>query len=473
MRSRPARPGRARLAGLAAGLVLLVAGCTNGVPGTPTAMDIGPLTTAEGTAQSLVDFAEAGAVHYTGNLSAADGAPVTVDLHALPTGEVFGTVSVNALPATVTVVGDDLYLRANSKFWNGMAARFGVSDGDGGALADRWVKLPTSLIGIEFGQVFTPDLVSQAAGQVVESDGRTQLSDNPQESVAGVAAYVVQVDGGKVYLATESPHGPLRFELDRIGGADTTAVEDVVLDVVDVSPRALTLYQDLAKRASTELTTAVDALTGIEQGAHRFDACGASSCTLVVDIRNNGKSAVRVHLKAAWTGDDEPLGSCEAQVGPVAPGAGSSVSCKIATPQWVSFYQRANSVPGTHPYGAQWSALVLATPPDVAALNQAAKAAPAAADTENTEGTYAVYQIGYAGKPWKYGVVPTRYWRDHTAAQLRSCLAATKAACAASLITTADGVASAHALVTDLVTTYRTENDTCPVGQWVSCAPAG
>jgi len=455
------------------GMVLLVAGCTSGVAGTPTAIDVGPLTTAEGTAQSLVDFAEAGAVRYTGTLHAADGAPVTVDVHALPTGEVFGSISVNSLPATVTVIGGNLYLKGNAKFWNGMAARFGVADGDGGALANRWVKLPTSLIGIEFSQVFTPDLVSQTAGQVVESDSRTPLERNPTETVAGVAAYVVTVEGGKVYLAAEAPHGPLRFALDRIGGAGATAVQDVVLDVVDVSPQALTHYQNLAKRASTELTTAVDALTGIEQGEHRFDACGAPSCTLVVDIRNTGKSAVRVHLRANWTGDDQPLGSCEAQVGPVAPGAGSSVSCKLATPQWASFYQRANSVPGTHPYGAQWSALVLAEPPDLTDLNQSAKSGAATADTDKPEGTHAVYEISYAGKPWKYGVVPTRYWRDHTAAQLRGCLAATGSACSASLVTTADGAASAHALVTDLVETFRSENDECPVGQWVSCTPAG
>jgi hypothetical protein len=465
------RPGRTGLASLAAGMVLLVAGCTSEVAGTPEAIDIGPLTTAEGTAQSLVDFAEAGAVHYTGTMLAADGAPVSVDVHALPTGEVFGKITVSKLAATVTVIGDNLYLKGNPRFWNGMAARFGVSDGDGGALANRWVKLPTSLIGIEFGQVFTPDLVSQTAGQVVETDGGTDLSANPTQDVAGVPAYVVQVEGGKVYLAEQAPHGPLRFELDRIGSAETTAVEDVALNVVDVSPQAVRLYQNLAKQATTELSTAVDALTGIEQGAHRFDACGAPSCSLVVDIRNTGKSAVRVHLKADWTGDDEPLGSCESQVGPVAPGAGTKISCKISTPEWVSFYQRANSVPGTHPYGAQWSALVLAEPPDVAELNLSAKAAPATADESKTEGSHAVYAITYAGKAWKYGVVPTRYWRDHSAAQLRGCLADTRSACMASLVTTADGAASAHALVTKLVTTYRTENDECPVGQWVSCAP--
>ncbi|HEX2132923.1 MAG TPA: hypothetical protein VHH15_15345 [Actinophytocola sp.] len=466
------RPGQARLAGLLAGLVLLVTGCTSSVAGTPGGVDIGPLTTEDGTAQALVDFTEAGAVHYTGSLVAADGAAFTVDLHALITGEVFGRISVDGVGAAVTVVDDLLYLKGDGRFWNGMAARFGVAGGNGAAFADRWVKLPTSLIGVEFGEVFAPDVISQTAGPVVESDARTELSANPKESVAGTEVYVVQVDGGKVYLAAEAPHAPLRFELDRIGSADTTAVTDVVLDVVDATPRAATIYRDLAKRAKTELTTAVDALVGIDQGEHRFSACGAPSCTLSVDIRNTAKTAVRVHLKADWTGDGAPLGSCEAKVGPVAPGAASTIGCKITSQAWVDFYQRANSVPGTHPYGAQWSALVLAEPPKATELNAAAQAEPAVADPAKTEGSHAVYQISFAGTVWKYGVVPHQYWRDHTDAQLGSCLTQTESACSASLVTAADGPASAHALVTRLVADYRTENDECPAGQWVSCTPA-
>ncbi|MCT2584075.1 hypothetical protein [Actinophytocola gossypii] len=466
------RPGRATLAGLLVGLVLLVTGCTSTVAGTPDGVDIGPLTTEAGTAQALLDFTEVGAVHYTGSLVAADGAAFTVDVHALATGAVFGRISVNGMSAAVTVIDDVLYLKGDGRFWNGMAARFGVAGGNGEAFADRWVKLPTSLIGVEFGEVFAPDVISRTAGPVVESDARSELSANPRESVAGTEVYVVQVDGGKIYLAAEAPHGPLRFELDRIGSADTTAVTDVVLDVADASPSAPTIYRDLAKRARTELTTAVDALVGIEQGEHRFEACGAPSCTLRVDIRNTGKSAVRVHLKADWTGDSAPLGSCEAKVGPVAPGAASTIGCKITTQAWVDFYQRANSVPGTHPYGAQWSALVLAEPPKATELTAAARAEPATADPARTEGSHAVYQIVHAGTVWKYGVVSQQFWRDHTDGQLPGCLTQTESACSASLVTAADGSASAHALLTQLVADYRDENGECPAGQWVACVPA-
>ena len=464
------RTGRRRgaLAGLLAGLAVAVAGCTNAVAGAPAAIDIGPLTTAEGTAQALLDFSEAAAVHYTGSLVAGDGAELTVDVTATLTGEVSGKITVNGLGADVLLVGDTLFLKGGADFWSGMVERYGVTSGDGSALAGRWVKLPTSLIGVEFGEIFTPDVVSQTAGRVAEKIADLEIRHNRKESVGGVEAYQVQVEGGTVYFATAEPHGVLRFELEKLGSSDTTSVTEVSLDVADTSPGVVSFYQSLTKAAGG-LTTAVDALTGVEQGAHRFEACGAPSCSLVVDIKNTGKTAVRVHLRANWTGDGNKLGSCEGKAGPVGPGKAGKIRCKIATPQWVSFFQRANSVPGTHPYGAQWSALVLAEPPDLADLKERAAAKAATEDRDQTEGSHAVYRISYAGKVWKFGVVPGRYWREHGNDQLRGCLASTRSACSVSLVTATDDPVSAHALAASLIETYRTENEKCPAGQWVSC----
>lgn len=464
------RAARRRLtfAGLVAGFALVVAGCTNAVAGTPRGVNIGPLTTAEGTAQALVDFSESAAAHYTGSLVAADGAELTVDLTATLTGEVYGNITIDSLAASVLYVGKTLYLKAATNFWSGMVARFGVTSGDGSALANRWVKLPTSLIGVEFGEIFTPDVVAQTAGKVEKQTADLELRHNAKESIGGVDAYAVKVEGGTVYFATGDPHGVLRFDLDKLGSGENTSVRNVLLDVADSSPNAPAVYQSLAKSASG-LSTAVDALTGIQQGAHRFDKCGAPSCTLIVDIKNTAKSAVRVHLRANWTGDGAKLGTCESKAGPVAPGASKKLSCRITSAQWKSFYQRANSVPGTHPYGAQWSALVLADPPDVGDLKTWAAAQPAAADDDKTDGSHAVYEMNAGGTPWKYGVVSNRYWREHAADQRRACMAAARSACSVSRVTVADDPVSAHALAAKLVTDYKAEHGSCPPGQWVSC----
>jgi hypothetical protein len=466
MRGQVAR--RRTLTGLVAGIALLAAGCTDSVEGSPRGVDIGPLTTAEGTAQALTDFAEAAAVHYTGSLVAADGGELTADVVATLTGEVSGTITIDGLPATVLYVGKTLYLKAANNFWGGMAARFGVTSGDGSALANRWVKLPTSLLGVEFGEIFTPDVVAQAAGKPDDKIASLDLVHNAKESIGGVDAYAVKTDNGTVYFDTHEPHGVLRFDLARLGSADTTSVSSVLLDVADDSPDVVAVYQSLTKAAGG-LSTAVDALTGVTQGAHKFDKCGAPGCTLIVDVKNTAKSAVRVHLLANWTGDGAKLGSCESKSGPLAPGKGGKVSCKITTAQWKSFYQKANSVPGTHPYGAQWSALVLADPPDLGDLTTWAAAQPAAEDGDKKDGSHAVYELSAGGTPWKYGVVPARYWRDHANDQLRGCMAGTKSACAASLVTMTDDPASAHALAAKLVADYESEHDGCPAGQWVSC----
>lgn len=459
---------RGTVAGLAAGLALALAGCTNAVEGSPRGVDISPLSTAEGTSQALVDLAESAAVHYTGSLVAADGAELTADVTGTLTGEVSGNITINALPASVLYVGKTLYLKAATNFWSGMVARFGVTSGDGSALANRWVKLPTSLVGVEFGEIFTPDVVAQTLGKAEKATAELALRHNAKESIAGVDAYKVKTEGGTVYFATAEPHGVLRVELDSLGSAENTTVTDVLLDVSDTSPDAVAFYQSLAK-TSAGLNTAVDAMTGIQQGAHRFDKCAAQSCTLVVDIKNTAKSAVRVQLRADWTGDGTKLGSCESNAGPVAPGAGGKVSCRLTSAQWKTFYQKANSVPGTHPYGAQWSALVLADRPDVADLTTWAAAKPAVADDDKTDGSHAVYEIDAGGQVWKYGVVPNRYWHDHATDQLRECMGGSRSACAVTLVTVADDPVSAHALTAKLVADYQAEHQACPAGQWVSC----
>lgn len=457
-----------RLALLLTGLALAVAGCTSDVVGSPKGIDISPLTTSEGTTQALVDLSEAAAVHYTGSLVAGDGAELTADVTATHTGELSGTITIDALPASVLYVGKTLFLKAATNFWSGMIARFGVTVGDGSALANRWVKLPTSLIGVEFGEIFTPDVIAQALGKVDPQSADLELRQNAQDSVAGADAYAVKVKGGTVYFATDKPHGVLRVEVGRLGSGENTAVTDVVLDVADASTDVLGFYQSLATTAK-KLNTAVDALVGIEQGQHRFDKCAAASCTLIVDVKNTAKTAVRVHLRANWTGDGDKLGTCQSTAGPVAPGAAGKLSCRITSAQWKTFYQKANSVPGTHPYGAQWSALVLADPPDIGDLDSWAATKPAVADDDKTDGSHAVYEIRAGPNVWKYGVVPNRSWRDHAVEQLRECTSGARSGCSVARVTVADDPVSAQALAAKLVADYETENKSCPAGQWVAC----
>ncbi|MGB3445028.1 MAG: hypothetical protein WBA97_40350 [Actinophytocola sp.] len=457
-----------RLVPLFLAAALGLTACTNAVGGAPTGVDIGPLTTAEATAAALTSFAESAATRYQGAFKASDGSDFTVDVTATSTSEVFGSITVDKLGATIVVLDKTLYLKGAPEFWAAMAARFGVSSGDGTALGNRWVKLPTVLLGIEFADILTPALVSQTAGKVTEgADDGLPATTTAAGTVEGLE---IPVDGGKVYLAKDAPHGVVAIALDEIGSAENTKAINLVVAVTDVSSTINKIYSDLAAQAKNELVTSVDALTTITQGGNRFEACGPPSCTLFVDVTNPSKKAVKVHLKVDWTGDNAPLGSCEQTVGPVQPGASATMSCAITTPEWVSFHQRANTVPGSHPYGAVWTALALADPPDAAPLQErgAAKPADAKAATDGEKG-HAVYKISFAGGVWKYGVVAARYWRDQAKVQLRGCLGTTRSVCTSSLVTTAENPVSAFALATQLVATYKQEKGACPAGQWVSC----
>jgi hypothetical protein len=459
---------RRLIAVLTAGLLALTA-CTNDVSGSAKGVAIGPLTTAEATAAALQSFAESAAVHYQGALKASDGADFTVDVTATSGGEVFGGITVQGLGATIVVVDKTLFLKGAPEFWAALAARFGVTSGDGTALGNRWVKLPNVLLGVEFADIFTPDVVAQTAGKATK-DGDKALTTVTKQ-VGAVQAIEVPVAGGTVYLAKDAPHGVVNIALDEIGTAENTKAKNMSVAVSDVSATIAKTYGDLGAQGKGELATAVDALTSINQGANRFDACGAPSCTLVVDVTNPSKKAVKVHLHADWTGDNAPLGACEQISEPLQPGASASMSCAINSPQWVSFFQRANSVPGTHPYGAVWTALALADAPDVKSLDELAAAKPAdAKNKQESESGHAVYKISNADGVWKYGVAPAKYWRDDAKQQLRPCLGVTKSVCTYSLITTTPNEVSAYGLVNQEVAAFVKDKGKCPGGQWVSCA---
>jgi hypothetical protein len=467
-RRHPDRPGRGRYTAVL--LAAVLAGCTNSVTGQPTAIEIGPLTAKEAVDQSLkADLAEAAALQFTGDLTSSDRTPMSISVTALATGEVFGTIALDGLQATILVIDRVIYLKAATDFWTVNAPRLGILAADASALADRWVEVPTDLITISFGDILTPTEIVRSAGEVAKGD--QLLPDKPTGDVGGVEAVEVPTAQGTVTLAAAAPHGVLKIDLKKLGrpGGGGNGATDVALTVKDVSAQANQFYADLAKQAKAELGLAIDGLTTVLQTGNRFEPCGDPSCTLAVDFTNESKLAVRVHLRAAWNGDNQPLGNCDATSDPVAPGATGTISCQIATPEWVSFWQRANTVAGEHPYGAVWSTVVLASPPDLAALERRAATKPTPQKKGGT-GKYHVYRVTHGGEVWKFGATKARDWQQAIEAQLRGCESTTDSACAYHEIAATDDGVAAGELVSALVAEYRKDHeDKCPEGQWVGC----
>jgi hypothetical protein len=460
------RRGWSRLAACLGAIVLACTACSNAIAGTATPAAIPPLSATESIEQALLDFGEAGTVHYKGTLTTASDEKVAFDLTVSLSGEVLGTITVDQAPAaSVLMVNKGLYLKAPAAFWTSLRG-IGEGEGKGTAIADRWVKLPPVLLGVDFGEMFTPDAFSQNLIRAPKSAGQGALTEQPRSTESGVEVIKVGMDTGAIYLAAKAPYGLTKITLSQYGSTDNTRVKDLITDVTDTSAGTVKFYQDLAAQAG-QLNTAIDALTTVQQGAHRFDQCGATSCSLIVEFTNTAKVPVRVHVKADWTGDNAPIGSCEVEVGPIAPGQPGSATCTLASAEWAAFWQRAHSVVGTHPYGASWAPLVLADAPDIGTISARASAKPA--EPKKTEGNTTVYSITFADKVWKYGVVPSKFWQDQASQQLRDCLAASRAVCAYTQLAATDNAASAYALEGQLVATYQTQKGGCPAGQWVSC----
>lgn len=454
---------------------LLVGGCASGVAGTPVGVEIPETGTRAAVTKSLIDLAESGALRYAGTLSTASDDAMTFDLTAVVTGEMHGTITLEGKPATVVLVNRTLYVKAAADFWSALS---GVANGQGkgAAVADRWVKVPAGLIGVEFADVFTPDVLGPNLGKGMDGVPESPLASGEKTTVGEVPAVKVRTGSGVVYLAEKAPHGVLKIELEKAGKSGSTSAEDLVATVADTSSGIASAYQAISGHAA-QLGSAIDVLTTIDEGGHRWGDCGASSCAIIVDFTNTSKAAVRVSVRANWVGDGAALGSCDAVAGPVAPGQASSATCVISSPQWVDFHRRANSVPGNHPYSAEWSTLVLADAPDLTQLTARTTAKPAPAGEAKTEGSHYLYKITYsdsAKKPsvWKFGVVPGKFWADHARQQLGACLTGTRSVCSVELVTATGDAVSAHGLLVTLVGEQRATG-ACPTGQWVSCATSG
>ncbi|CAM3558871.1 hypothetical protein KIPE111705_14170 [Kibdelosporangium persicum] len=450
--------------GILAVAVLLSSGCTGDEP-SPNGPPPPRIVTTDAVDQSIVDLRSAGAVHYNGSLTAPAGDTVTMKVTVTKAGEAIGDLSVNGLPAAVLVVGHTLYLKAGLDFWLKLS---GVPDSTAPTVADRWVKAPGVLLGVDIERIFDTETLPALFGRPVGGQAPDAVK---RTKVAGQEVLEVPTDTGVLYLGVNPPHGLVRFDLTKSGKTDPTKVRDLAFSVTDATADMAALYRDLAARTA-ELDTAYDPFTGVRQGAHRFQNCGATSCAIVVELTNTGKQPIRVAVKATWTGAGAVIGSCESRVGPLQPNQAGSATCTLASPQWTQFYRRAQSVAGQHPYGAEWTAMALITPPDPTELRTLATSAET--PVANPQGNQHVYVIrDSAGKDdkhiWKYGVSTGPEWRRIADDQLKYCKASGKADCVAEEVAATGDPASAHALARQLVDAYRGRAGSCPPAQWVGC----
>jgi hypothetical protein len=442
----------------------LVVACSDPVSGQGQGTPVPVLSAGQSARQSLTDLAEAGVVHYQGTLHNPNGKQVTLDVNVTATGEAGGTISVGGQQGSLEVVNGTLYVNAPAQFWSLLSG----DPGNQGAAEDRrWVKLPAVAVGLEIGVALRPNAFAAALAGKIDNTTADPLAGQPTTTIHGVRAMQVGVGDGAVDLAAAGPHGVLHVTLPSGLGNAT----DVSLDVTDGSGGEAGVYQNLSQQ-STLLGAAVDTSIDIVQRSQTWGPCTVAACSVIVTFANGSPVATKVVVAGTWIGEGAPVGTCRTVVGPVAPGKSANATCTDSSPQWKSFFTRARSTPGQHPYEMDWTAEALAAPPDLDRLAGEATDAktPATVDSTRSGAAY-VYVIDYQDSSartevWKYGVTNTANWQATADGQLAACRSVSRTSCTAALVTSAPNRPSADALVASLVA----KANGCPPGQWVDCA---
>jgi hypothetical protein len=457
--------GRWRGWAVLAAVLLGCAGCAFTVGGAPAATPVPVLSAAQTVQQSLLNLAEAGVLHYHGSLVNPNHKTIDLDISVTATGEAGGSITAGGQQGALVMVDGTLYVDAPAQFWSALAGDPGSQPE---AVDSRWVRVPSVAVGVDLGMVLRPDALGAALDRQVDAGDTTPLAAVRATKVNGAKAIAIPIRDGTVFVAAATPHGALHVDVP----AGLGDAKNVSLDVADVSASEAGVYQNIDQQAQ-QLQTVVDTAVHVQQGGQTWGPCAAAACSVVVTFTNAGTTATKVIVQGRWIGDSQPTGTCQAVVGPVAPGATTTATCTNDTPQWTTFFNHAHATPGQHPYQVDWTAEALATPPDLTALGAetTAAATPAPRDAQGTGPTF-VYVIDYqdrAGHPqvWKYGVTDSRSWQDYAGGELTACRSASRTSCSVDLVATAANRPSADALASTLVAAAGKAG--CPPGQWVDC----
>lgn len=459
-----------------AGAVLVCAGCAASVTGSPVAVPV-PVESASDVARlAILNVSEASVLHLRGTLTTKDNDQLTIDFLTTSSGELTGTVTLDGQQAQVADLGGRLYVDAGQAFWTAIAD---LPSGSDSAAAGNWVTVPTDLLGVDPRSELTPAAIgNELTSTFGKTDNRTftSLGTTDQGGTSVVRFSANEESTGAMLVSAAAPHGVVHAEFE-VGSGNA-----LVIDISDASATAAGVYQTLSQQAAA-LQTAIDPNLDIQQGGQTWGACGADSCAVNVTFTNSSSVSTKVLVMGNWTGDNNPVGSCQAISDPVAAGAGGSATCTVSTPEWAAFYHHAQTVAGSHPYEARWAAFALAEPPNQQTITteqteaaNPAKPVATAGDTGTASGGEFVYRIDYqdsAGRTqvWKYGVTNAASWQNYAGPQVTSCFAERRTSCAVSLVGRAPNLVSAQASVVQLVSSAtEATGKHCPPGQWAFCS---
>ncbi|HEV3360142.1 MAG TPA: hypothetical protein VG247_25290 [Pseudonocardiaceae bacterium] len=455
-----------------AGAVLLCAGCAETVSGQPHGVAVPVESVTQVVRQAIDNITEAGALHLSGTLTTKANDQLTVDLFTTASGEVTGTATLDGQQAQLADLSGRLYVNASQAFWSAIAD---LPSGSDSAAAGKWVTVPTDLLGVDPVTDLTPQALGRNLGEWLDTPDNRAFASIARTQHDGASAVQINPavpDGTRAMMVSAAaPHGIVYLKVP------VSDASELSVDVSDASPNVATVYQTMSAQANV-LQTAIDPNLDIQQGSQTWGTCGATSCAVNVAFTNSSSVSTKVLVIGNWTGDNNPVGTCQVITDPVAAGAGGTATCTVSTPGWAAFYHHAQTVPGSHPYELRWAAFALAEPPNQQAITAEATEAGAqpnpSGSTDSSTGGETVYRIDYQDQSghtqvWKLGATNISSWQGYANSQAADCLAQSRTSCSVSLVGRASNLVSAEAVVAQQVKAARSATGHCPPGQWAFC----
>lgn len=313
------------------------------------------------TAASTLETADG--VRVVGTVEDATGQPISIDVRINGAGDGAGKVRRNGTVGEVLVVDSMTYVRARAPWWG--------ADNRAETYDLAWVAVADTTIGLDLSGTLRP----QAFGELLdEGFGSLQLEGMPTPTkVNGVLARRVESDAGSAWVTVEKPYQIIRIEGDLLTDDERPAALDIA---ITPPPATANISRDVALTLPALRAGSFDSFSTLKFDGALKSACNAQECTVTGKIRNaSGDTPVTAVLNGKVSNSGTVLGRCSSGRAPVAAAGDATVSCRIRTPAWQSFYASATA-PGagssTTAYQISASASAVAPAPEAVACLPAA-----------------------------------------------------------------------------------------------------
>lgn len=300
----------------AAFLLLAMGGCS---------LPFGRASPGDLAGQALNGLANAPTLRHSGTVDKL-GARYTVDVKAKPQGDMRSSLTFSNRSVEVLKVGETVFQRGRG-YWAGTVDPVTLK-----VYADNWIRTQAD-------SDLSPAFVI-AAGEL-ERDLRDHFkpSDTADSTVAGSAATKLTGREGDLFVTRSQPARALRF-VGAMGFTSSSGLGHVTLDFQYPVPVDLQPPPQFIDPRDHGTWPAEFEVKKADQGA-----CTPSGCELNADVTNQGGASVGQAVATFKLTDDsgQSLGSCTANIPPVAHAQTENVKCTVSGAAWASFTERGGN----------------------------------------------------------------------------------------------------------------------------------